>query len=127
MPLEESRMAAIAGSAQWRGTQGVPHLLPYVRELHRRKANATMGDVLFANKVVREMHTTATLPMTSTRAPGRAAFVGWADASQATDEEGKAVGGYLVTLTAADIPKGAERVLNVIFVVPQAPPAGGPQ
>ena len=47
---------------------------------------------MLANKVVRDMHTVATLPMTIQRVAGPVAFIGWADASQATDDEGKARG-----------------------------------
>ena len=75
---------------------------------------ATVADVVFASKIVREVQMTAFLPMRVGRIRGSLAFVGWADASEATDEAGKAVGGYLITCAPAHVLEGAERNFNVL-------------
>lgn len=62
-PHEKTLLRAACGSCQWRGTQSDPHLLPYVQELHRRIPTATVADIVFANKMVREAHATSTLPL----------------------------------------------------------------
>ena len=72
-----------------------------------------MKDVHFANKVVREVRCTATLPMHIYRCAAPV-VVAWADASEATDADGKAIGGYLVTMTEEAALKGYERRFSLL-------------
>eukprot|EP00974_Lingulodinium_polyedra_P029248 2818578-Lingulodinium_polyedra.AAC.1 len=60
--------------------------------MHRRaKEGITVGDLVFANKVVRKMQATATLPLRAKAVQRPMVFVGWSDASEAADPEGKAI------------------------------------
>jgi hypothetical protein len=89
-------------------------MLPYVREIQGvGKQGATVEDVVFANKVVREMQSTANVQLRIFPLKDMV-FVAWGDGSEKTDDEGKSTGGFLVTACERSVLDGAEVQMSLL-------------
>ena len=97
-PKEQSQLRGLLGGLAWPANQTQPHLAASVSLAQASSANATVGEMLEVNKVLRFAKETSTIPL-KIRGHGflkELRFGAYTDASWSTRPDGTSQGGWLI-------------------------------
>ena len=109
-PKEQSQLRGLLGGLAWPANQTQPHLAASVSLAQASSANATVGEMLEVNKVLRFAKESSTIPL-KIRGHGRLQelrFGAYTDASWSTRPDGSSQGGWLIFVATEEEMSGSK-------------------